>query len=905
MELKIYQNQVLRDLESYIDQLLLIKNPSKAYFNYWKSKGVRVGFDGMKSYKEIIPGVPSVCLKVPTGGGKTLLGCSCLKRIFDRMSSNKKKAVVWLVPWDTILSQTYENLSNPNHFYHQQLIRDFSGRVEIYNKKQLMAGQNFNVTSVSEQLSIFVLSFDTFRSSKKENRKVYETNPNLTQFTAIYDDRGSLVDGIEEDALIQVLNQLNPVVIIDESHNAKSELSIEMIKNLNPSFVVELTATPKDNSNIISIVPAESLKKEHMVKLPVIAYNRPTIERVIVEAIDLQHVLELHAINLYNKEPEETKKYIRPIVLFQAQPKSDKDNVTFDKIKQNLIDSGIPAEQIAIKTANKNELAGVDLMSPNCPIRYIITINALKEGWDCPFAYILASLANKTSKVDVEQILGRILRQPHQREYADKILNMSYVLSCSNDFNETLKSIVAGLNSAGFSKNDCRVISEKEEPQNQTIPPVTQTTIFDNPNDDNIAVAEVDDNIFNIDYISQELKKSATNSIQVSNDEQKDCDSSTNNDDSNIKNENIEKMLDDAINQSDEYDNQIETANKEGLSGVAPELTEHMNNFKMNSGYVDFISTIKIPQFFHKIDGGLFDDDNESLITKDDLTNGFKLANIALPNDLISSLDNVYKIDVITNDDGSYAKQYALGKNDSEEFKKYLQLIPEASRINACKNQIIAELNKKFNCVGYNDLVKYVGRIFDDMKEDELIEVQSNIMSVGYKIKSHIEKAIDDYRLVHFKELLETESIYLKENYEFPKIIHPNSNMSFYPQSLYNEEDDNLTDVETAFISKVASLDNVLCWHRIIERKGFCINGFINHYPDFIVFTKKGKIILVETKGEHLVNDDSKKKLELGKIWENKAGSSKYRYYMAFMKNPMNAEGSYQVDKLVEIIRSL
>lgn len=902
MELKVYQNQVLRDLESYIDQLLLTKNPSNAYFQYWKNKGVRVGFDGMKPYKELIPGVPSVCLKVPTGGGKTLLGCSCLKRIFDRMSSGKKKAVVWLVPWDTILTQTYDNLSNPSHFYHQQLVRDFSGRVEIYNKKQLMTGQNFNVSSVSEQLSIFVLSFDTFRSSKKENRKVYETNPNLTQFTAIYDDRGSLVSGVEEDALIQVLNQLNPVVIIDESHNAKSDLSVEMIKNLNPSFVVELTATPKDNSNIISIVPAESLKKEHMVKLPVIAYNRPTIERVIVEAIDLQHVLESHAIALYNKEPEETRKYIRPIVLFQAQPKSDKDNVTFDKIKQNLIDSGIPAEQIAIKTANKNEIADVDLMSPNCPIRYIITINALKEGWDCPFAYILASLANKTSKVDVEQILGRILRQPHQREYADKILNMSYVLSCSNDFNETLKRIVAGLNSAGFSKNDCRVISEKEETQTQTT--ITHTTIFDSPTTDNNDVAEVDDTIFNIDYISQEIKKSLISSTYTKTDSQ----SVSVSDNSNVTtsgNENISQMLDDAISQSDEYDTQIENANREGLSGVAPELTEHMNNFKMNTTYTDFISTIKIPQFFHKVDGGLFDDDNESLINKDDLTDGFKLSDISLPRDLISSTDNVYKIDVITNDDGSYAKQYALGKNDSEEFKKYLQLIPETSRINACKNQIITDLNKKFNCVGYNDLVNYIGRIFDGMKEDELAEVQSNIMSVSYKIKNHIENEIEEYRILHFKELLETDSIYIKDSYEFPKIIHPNSNMSFYPQSLYNEEDDNLTDVETAFISKVSSLDNVLCWHRIIERKGFCINGFINHYPDFIVFTKKGKIILVETKGEHLANDDSKKKLELGKIWENKAGSSKYRYYMAFLKNPMNAEGSYQVDKLVEIIRNL
>ena len=67
---------------------------------------------------------------------------------------------------------------------------------------------------------------------------------------------------------------------------------------------------------------------------------------------------------------------------------------------------GIPEEQIAIKTADIDEIGNTDLMSERWPIRNIITVNALKEGWDCPFAYILASLANKTSKVDVEQILG-------------------------------------------------------------------------------------------------------------------------------------------------------------------------------------------------------------------------------------------------------------------------------------------------------------------------------------------------------------------------------------------------------------------------------------------------------------------------------------------------------------------
>ncbi len=132
---------------------------------------------------------------------------------------------------------------------------------------------------------------------------------------------------------------------------------------------------------------------------------------MLIDAIDLRNKLEEIARAEYTK----TGKYIRPIALFQAQPKGKEDATTFEKLRDKLVDAGIPAEQIAIRTADVNELKNVELMSLSCPIRYIITVNALKEGWDCPFAYILASLANKTSQVDVEQILGRILRLPHTK----------------------------------------------------------------------------------------------------------------------------------------------------------------------------------------------------------------------------------------------------------------------------------------------------------------------------------------------------------------------------------------------------------------------------------------------------------------------------------------------------------
>ena len=162
-----------------------------------------------------------------------------------------------------------------------------------------------------------------------------------------------------------------------------------------------------------------------MVKLPVIVYNHQDTNEVISGAINLQRTLEAKSLI----EEKNGGRYIRPIVLFQAQPKSNEDNITFEKIKVQLIASGIPEEQVKIKTSGKDEISKEDLMSRDCKVRYIITVNALKEGWDCPFAYILASLANKSSAVDVEQILGRILRQPYVIKHQQDLLNFSYVLT--------------------------------------------------------------------------------------------------------------------------------------------------------------------------------------------------------------------------------------------------------------------------------------------------------------------------------------------------------------------------------------------------------------------------------------------------------------------------------------------
>ena len=173
MELKQYQSQALQDLKTYLGYLNQYHNNAKAYSLLWENKGVKVGSkEKMKPYKNVLPRVPHVCFKVPTGGGKTFLACASVKPIFDALTMSNVKAVVWLVPSDAILSQTIRNLKNTDHPYRQRLDRDFGGKVTVYTKEEALNGQGFNPSAVRDQLSVFVFSYDSSRTGKKEDGRL-------------------------------------------------------------------------------------------------------------------------------------------------------------------------------------------------------------------------------------------------------------------------------------------------------------------------------------------------------------------------------------------------------------------------------------------------------------------------------------------------------------------------------------------------------------------------------------------------------------------------------------------------------------------------------------------------------------------------------------------------------------
>jgi len=451
--------------------MLILKNYQKAcldqlraYIHLVDQHGAKVAFvlQTERAYREVanLPQIPYVCLRVPTGGGKTLMACHSLDILARDYLHQERAVYLWLVPSNAIRGQTLKALRDRNHPYRQAIDAQFSS-VSIMDLTDALYVQR---NTLEGDTCIIVSTLAALRVEDTEGRKIYESSGALQHhFTGLSPTLTAKLqkdaNGILHYSLANVLRLWAPVVIMDEAHNARTKLSFETLERFSPSCIVEFTATPqtehdpergKYSSNILAHVSAAQLKAEQMIKLPIRLHTRPDWKEVLSDSIRAQRNLE----ELATQEQAKTGEYIRPIVLIQAQPhRQGHINITAEIVKNALInDCKVPEEQIAVATGAIREIEDVDLSDSNCPVRFIITQQALKEGWDCPFAYVFCSVADVGSARDVEQLLGRVLRLPGAKSKQHEELNRAYAMVSSQRFLETIQNLREALIENGFER---------------------------------------------------------------------------------------------------------------------------------------------------------------------------------------------------------------------------------------------------------------------------------------------------------------------------------------------------------------------------------------------------------------------------------------------------------------------
>jgi type III restriction enzyme len=471
MILKGYQEKVIKELKNFYTEAektkTVFENIDKSLYVDKLYRTLNLSFSDRPENGLKEP-YPRFCIKVPTGGGKTLIAIEAIREYQNLFAQKRKGLVVWITHRETIYRQTIENLKNKNHIYRQWLDQCSGNKTLIIEK-----GYPLRKQDIEDNLVILMLMMGSANRVTQEDLKVFQDSGAYIDFFPHdnqYDKHQKLLEKIPnldfipdtlfnrkivKTSLGNVIRTLNPLIIVDEFHTMFSDNAKNTLDGLNPSMIIGLSATPAERKgmNVLVEIMGKELDDEDMIKLDMHLHS-PTISGNWKEMMNdikrKRESLEKEAIKLKGNKGI----YIRPIALIQVE-RTGKDQresgkVHSEDVREYLIERGVSAFEIAVKSSEMDEIKEEKLLSESCEIRYIITKEALKEGWDCSFAYILGIIPNARTESSMTQLVGRILRQPYATKTEIKELDESYVYFTRGETIDILNNIQKGFQDEGL-----------------------------------------------------------------------------------------------------------------------------------------------------------------------------------------------------------------------------------------------------------------------------------------------------------------------------------------------------------------------------------------------------------------------------------------------------------------------
>jgi type III restriction enzyme len=862
-ELKRYQKDTLGALETFLRNARtgpvadsfagVTGRPASTYRHY--------------SFGEI----PYVCLRLPTGGGKTVLASHAVRLAAENYLEESYPIVLWLVPTKMIRQQTLDALKTPGHPYRAELDRYFDHQVRVLDVDEVTQIRPHDLGS---KAIVVVSTLANLRVTDTSGRKVYayhedfeahfaKVNPTDTRLERVKGEdlkenglgRESL--GKIKYSFANLLAMHNPLVIIDEAHNARTKLTFETLHRIHPACVVELSATPdvsaESASNVLYHVSAAELKAEQMIKLPIMLTEHSNWQESVRDAVLTRNKLAQEA----QKEPD----YIRPIVLFQAEAKNGA--VTVDVLKNHLIeDLKINEEQIAIATGNQRDLDGVDLFDPGCKIEYIITIEALKEGWDCSFAYIFCSVKEVRSSRDAEQLLGRVLRMPYAKRRKVEALNRAYAHLATPSFSRAAQELTDKLINMGFEAME--------------IPSHLQRGFDDNGMQGNLfgdmggVVRKEPPLEFTLDDAPDlsTLTPEQTANVIIVADPAGGCRVEL----KGAIDEDVAKKL-------------VSTTKGSAKKDITQLIQQHNARTEAAKSPAQCGELFKpLPRLC------LFEDGRLRLLEQ---------ATYRYLRGEWSLLDFPVKLDRFTvRDDQTTFEVDMAGKKVSyrlaEKTETYNYNLIET---NVTETDLVGWLSRKVRQpdVGHGDLIGYLTRLVSHLLNErgftltallrakfplvraicaEIDDIRKQVEDMGFQaflFDSSVEVQTSIENSYHFDpNLYPARGPYYQGRYKFQKHYFP-----VIPDLL----ESNKTDTEFECAKAIDSHPKVKHWVRNLVRQQSASFSLPlaqnNFYPDFIVELEDGRLLVVEYKGEgYKTTDDSREKKVIGELWAEKSGGA-------------------------------
>lgn len=898
--LKSYQQRALETLGDFFEDAQQSGDIAASFKRSLKAQG----FDDsvVPFYRDYqFDNVPYICVRIPTGGGKTILAANCAGLVGKKYLQQDYPIVLWLVPSTAIRTQTVEALKKPEHPYRQQLDGAFNHRVKVLDVDEV---DQLCPQDIDGKTIVVVSTIQNLRVTDTSGRKVYaysenfephfnkldQSHPNFNQLEKVTED------DLKENGLTQadigkvkysfanLLAMHQPLVIVDEAHNARSKLSLDMLRRVHPAAIIEFTATPdlskNSASNVIFHVSASELKAEQMIKLPIMLAEEPQgWQQSVGDAVLNQKRLETAA----QKDPD----YIRPIALFQAEPKNG--TVTVEVLKRYLVDDlDIEEDTIAIATGNQRELDGIDLFSPSCRIRYIITIEALKEGWDCSFAYVFCSVKQVSSSKDAEQLLGRVLRMPYARRRVIEDLNRAYAHLSTSTFRQAADELKDKLIAMGFEELDiAEYVRQFDQPQGSDLfgeyegaaprldprpselvlelPTMPDLAKLDESERENLTATETEDGV--VVRVRGEVSEKTQKVIAAS------CDKAA-----------VKKSVQQNIRI---HNHQIKLAKSPAQKGESfasmPMLCTHIYDdleLVESSSILDITEwnlldhPAKLPKFrlHESSDMFEFDLDGDSVV--------YRVAEERASYNLNDTLFDLSSNDLVRFLDRELRQPEVPQGTLLQFIERVVQDL--LSRPNFNLTSLIR--NKYPLARAINDLIERYKR---DAQKDSYQKV---LFSADAKIELSAE-----FNYEFLPDVYPAKPPYYSGRFQFEK--------HYYGANRIEKLEEKGEEYECATV--LDSLKEVKHWIRNLDKRGFWLPlAHGKFYPDFIAELHDGRVFIVEYKGAHLSTaDDARAKRLIGETWAKHSGG-KGIFWMARSKKDDDFGQSVR-DQLLDAIDNL
>jgi type III restriction enzyme len=858
IKLKNYQEKSLETLRRFLE-LCRYEGVNQAYdkVQYQRCSGAN-----LKPFQPLngLSNIPYVCLRLPTGGGKTLLSAHSIALAGNTYIENKYPLTLWLVPTNTIKSQTLETLQNPNHANYKVLENAFNGKFRVFDIADF---RQIRPQDISDSTCIVISTFASLRVDKTEGRKAYDHDENLEpHFSSIPNSAEGMeksADGKIKFSFANLLHWHRPLVIIDEAHNAKTVLSVEVLYRVNAACVIEYTATPATNSNVIASVSAAELKAEQMIKLPIILSEHTSWEQAVVNSIQTRQKLE----EIAAKDAD----YIRPIILFQAENK-DKE-ITVEVLEKYLIENeGIDRKQIAIATGDQKELDSINLFNPNCEIRYVITVQALKEGWDCSFAYVLCSVANTKSVTSVEQLLGRVLRMPYARARTQVDLNKAYAHVSSKSWPHAVSQLHGHLVKMGFEKQEADEYIYEQPPLFLEKKPSSsfRVNLTTKPDLSNlnlveralVAVTKLSDEVFEL-KVDRGLNKVLVGKLIDSLESKED---------------------------KDEIALKAKICLKHQPENLSP--AQRSEIFAIPQLCLNFGDSIELaePELYLNANGWCLLDYN-TVLTKDEFSFDDEVkqykVDIVGPKIMTNSLGKVEQLSlagIVTELDTNYLCRWLDKRLRAQDIKQETLL------------EFLHRVIKNLLARGDLDLPKLLrGKyILEKVLKEKIVSYRKRAYTNGYQLCMFGEEAIATVSPKDYSFSFDPDNYPANSLYE--------GKLGFNKHYYSRIANMNSEEAECAFI--IDQTPEVKYWVRNLERNpkyAFWLPTSTDRfYPDFVAKLNDGRLLVVEYKGTHLNNEDTKEKELIGKVWAEKSGNL---FLLAWKKDKKGRDLGSQIKGII------